>query len=244
MKFVIPEWLNISLEGIQNQRILLFIALIITIIMLSYIINMILLNSVGGIYRVFIAPGVIVHEMSHAFACLITGAKVTSIQVFKKNGGEVRHNMPKIPIIGQILISLAPFIVGFLAIYFLAKTVGFKPLPVDSISDPNNIIAIIKDMIISIDYRSLISWLAFYLIITIAVTMIPSTQDFRNILLSIIALIIIIYILIKYLGVKIDLNIFLRPELMAILTTTIFVLITMLFLSIIMAVVSNLIKFK
>ena len=131
MKFQIPNWLIDMFSEINNQKLLVFLSIIIIIIILSYAINSILLSSVGGIYRIFIAPGVILHELSHAFACLVTGAKVTSINVFKKDGGEVRHTKPIIPIIGQIFISLAPFIIGFLAIYLIARAVGFKPIPSD-----------------------------------------------------------------------------------------------------------------
>jgi len=86
--------------------------------------------------------------------------------------------------------------------------------------------------------------LAFYLIITIAVTMTPSSRDLRNIVFSLAALVAIIYFLVKYLGVRIDFNILVRPELLAILSTTAVVLIIMLFLSIILAVTANIIKMK
>jgi hypothetical protein len=244
MKFQIPNWLIDVFSEINNQKLLVFLSIIIIIIILSYAINTILLSSVGGIYRIFIAPGVILHELSHAFACLVTGAKVTSINVFKKDGGEVRHTRPLIPIIGQIFISLAPFIIGFLAIYLIARAVGFKPLPADLINAPQNAFSFMAESLGSINFKSIMSWLSFYLIISIAVTMTPSGQDLRNTTLSLLALCAIIYMLIKYLGVNINFELLLRPELIAVLATTALILIGGLFLSIIMAVVSNLIKFK
>lgn len=244
MKFQIPNWLIEALSQINNQKLLVFLSIIITIIILSYAINTILLSSVGGVYRIFIAPGVILHELAHAFACLVTGAKVTSINVFKKDGGEVRHTKPIIPIIGQIFISLAPFIFGFLAIYLIARAVGFRPIPADLIATPQNAFSFITESLGSINFKSIMSWLSFYLIISIAVTMTPSSQDLRNTALSLVALCVIFYLLIKYLGVNINFNLLLGPELMAVLATTALILIGGLILSIIMAVVLNLIKFK
>lgn len=236
MHLQVPIWLKqIDLSG---NKIVLLLAMIMAIIILSFLINTILVSSIGGIYRIFVAPGVILHELSHAFGCITTGAKISSIQVFKKDGGEVRHAPPKIPIIGQIIISLAPFVVGFLAIYFIAKVVGMKTIALDSqlsfLSHPLNAL---WEMFRSIDFHAIRTWLAFYLILTIAVTMTPSTQDLRNVFLSIITLVVVLYLIVRYLGVHIDYSYILRPELLAILGSSIIILIAALFLSIVLAVV-------
>lgn len=244
MKFQIPNWLIDIFGQVNNQKLLFFLSIVVIIIILSYAINTILLSSVGGVYRIFIAPGVILHELAHAFACLVTGAKVTSINVFKKGGGEVRHTKPIIPIIGQIFISLAPFIIGFLAIYLIARAVGFRPLPADLIDAPHNALSFMVGSFSSINFKSIMSWLSFYLIISIAVTMTPSSQDLRNTTLSLIALCLMVYLLIKYLGVNINLNLLLGPELIAVLATTALILMAGLILSIIMAVAVNMIKIK
>ncbi len=60
-----------------------------------------------------IAPGVAVHELSHALACLLTGAKIHSMVLFRSDGsGEVRHGPPKIRYVGDMLIALAPLAGG------------------------------------------------------------------------------------------------------------------------------------
>ena len=43
----------------------------------------------GKKYRIFLAPGVIVHELSHAVACRLTGAKIKEINFFLWDGGLV-----------------------------------------------------------------------------------------------------------------------------------------------------------
>lgn len=241
MHLQVPAWLvNLNFSGNKLSLLLLMIA---AIIILSFLINWLLIFSIGGVYRVFVAPGVIVHEMSHALGCVITGAKITSIQVFKKDGGEVRHTAPKIPIIGQIIISLAPFIIGFLAVYFIAKMVGMRTIPLDGqlsfLAHPLNTM---WEMLKSIDFHALRTWLAFYLILTIAVTMTPSAQDLRNVFLSVLTVAAILYLLIRYLGVHIDYGTLLRPELLAILGSTILILIGALILSILIAVIAAMFK--
>ncbi len=51
-------------------------------------------------FRLFVAPGIIVHEYSHALACLITGTKIHEIRLFKREGGHVKHDNPAPTILG------------------------------------------------------------------------------------------------------------------------------------------------
>ncbi len=232
-----------SFPVVHDQRILIFSALVVAIIVLAYIINMLLVNSIGGIYRIFVAPGVIVHEMSHALGCVLTGAKIGSIQVFKKDGGEVRHTQPKIPILGQIIISMAPFVIGFFLVYLLAKFVGLKPLNPNILHNiSNNTLWQIWDAIKGVEYHSIVSWIALYLIISIAVTMTPSTRDLTNMAISLIVVAALLFVLVKYIDVNINFNEILSAEFLAILATTCLVLLASLFLSIIIAVIASIFK--
>jgi hypothetical protein len=58
--------------------------------------------------RYALAPGVMVHELSHLVACVITGAKVSRVVLFSRSGGRVEHSRPAMPLLGQPVISLAP----------------------------------------------------------------------------------------------------------------------------------------
>lgn len=245
MHLIIPNWMK-SLSHItvsHDSRAITFLVLIAAIILLSFVINKILMVSIGGIYRVFVAPGVIVHEMSHAMGCLLTGAKVSSVNVFKKDGGEVRHLPPRIPIIGQIIISLAPFIVGAIVIYLLAKAVGVKTTELGSQTQfARSPVASIWEMVKTIDFRSIRSWLSLYLITTVAVTMTPSTQDLRNIVASVLAIILMVFLVVRYLGVNIPVDALIRPEFLAILGTCVIILIGCLFFSIVVSVVAGIFR--
>ena len=220
-----------------------FLVLIIAIIVLSFGINMLLLYSVGGLYRIFVAPGIILHELSHAFGCLITLAPIESINVFKKDGGEVKHGKSKIPVIGQLVISLAPFIVGAQAIYFLSKLLGVNST---SVSDLNynfsGMLSWVKHAFANIDIANWKSWVAMYLVLSIAVTMTPSVQDMKNISLTIVVIAIIGFVLKRYLDWHPNLSFLGNPALITILTTTLVLLLFGLVLSILVFAIKSLIK--
>jgi len=207
--------------------------IIIAILFLSFAINMLLLNSVGPFYRLFVIPGVILHELSHAFACFITGAKVTGISMFKKDGGEVRHGHSSIPVLGPIFISTAPFIIGALAIFLLSKLIGFKAVNLTEYDfNPQNIVLLIKSTFGTLDLSKVKTWIALYLVLSVAVTMIPSVQDMKNILFSLIVLFAIIFVIYRYTHFRPDLTFLLQPELFVVLTSVLFLLIVALILSI------------
>ena len=127
-----PAVPDISGFNIRNNELLL---IVLAILVLAFIIDLLLSNSIfGRNYRVFVAPGVIIHEFSHAILCLLMGAKITKIALFDKQGGSVEHTKPVVPIIGQVLISLAPFFFGAAAIYFLSLWIGLKQVDLGSIS--------------------------------------------------------------------------------------------------------------
>ena len=69
-----------------------------------------------------LAPGLVVHEMSHVLACLLTGATVNHVSLFERGtAGKVTHTRPAVPLVGQALISLAPLVGCGAALWFLAR---------------------------------------------------------------------------------------------------------------------------
>ncbi|HEY8108583.1 MAG TPA: M50 family metallopeptidase [Patescibacteria group bacterium] len=138
------------------------LALLCATLVLSYAANWFLARVfVGKTYRYLIAPGVIVHEYSHALACILTGARIRKVRVFKETGGEVVHEPARLPF-GEGLISVAPILGAAIAVYLLAVLLvpGFVGLGELEIS----------------------SWqfLAFaYLASSVTAAMAPSMQDLR-----------------------------------------------------------------
>ncbi|MCD4656429.1 MAG: M50 family metallopeptidase [Planctomycetes bacterium] len=74
-------------------------------------------------FRIFVAPGIIIHEYSHAIACILTRAKIREIKLFKRDGGHVAHEAPKWPpkfkFLSNVFISFAPVIGCILVMWFM-----------------------------------------------------------------------------------------------------------------------------
>jgi hypothetical protein len=111
--------------------------LLVSVLLLSYGVNYWLPRIfTGKTYRYLIAPGVIVHEYSHAIGCVITGARIRQIRVFDERGGAVVHEEPRFAL-GQGIISVAPIfgaaiIVYALAVVLVPSFVGLKELQISS----------------------------------------------------------------------------------------------------------------
>lgn len=226
-----------------NGSLIRLILLIVIVLLLSFLINFFFQNTIfGKSYRIFVAPGVIVHEMSHALLCLMTGAKITKMSLFDKNGGSVEHHPSKLPFIGSILISLAPFVFGSVIIYFLAELLGFKQINFFQIDYSfSGIISFFKNVISQFHLSDIRSIIIAYLIISVAVTMTPSSQDLKNIVYSVLVLVIILILAIYCFHLNL-LGIFVPIGAFYLLSMVIFVLILSLFLSIILYILSKVFK--
>jgi len=189
---------------------MLFFILLITIIFLSYLLNRIWMRIFNSSFRMslkkslifdcnayhyFLIPGVFIHEMSHAIACLIVGAKIKDISFISKDGGYVLHTEPKIPIIGNILISFAPIFGAILSVYLISLFFNFPIIAMDKL----NIIEffnIIKNNILDWQF-----WIIFYFITSILICLIPSWQDIKNSFTSLF-FILIIALLLEWFGIS------------------------------------------
>ncbi len=156
-----------------------------------------------------IAPGVAVHELSHAVGCLITGAKIHEIKLFspdKNTGtlGYVSHGKSKIPIFGAMIISLAPIVGCSLGLFVVAEYTGFETdFGIDSslfslnssLSDFAEILKEAFDVLISADPLSYKTWIFIYFALSLSASIAPSSQDFKNSLPSAAILAVILYLL-------------------------------------------------
>lgn len=62
-------------------------------------------------------PGVVLHELSHVFACAATGVKVQKVKWFGVTEAYVQHDKPRA--FSGLIISLAPLLVNNVLGYFL-----------------------------------------------------------------------------------------------------------------------------
>lgn len=137
------------------MTLLTFSALIIGCYVLSYLImhqTARVSSSSYFLFRLFLLPGVILHESAHALACVITGTPIVDISFWDERGGHVTHHKPKFPFLLQPFISLAPLPFGILSLIYLSQFIA-------------------KDAIF-------ISAVSLLLMLSIAATLAPSKTDF------------------------------------------------------------------
>ena len=76
------------------------------------------------IIKVFLLPGSIIHDLSHALVCLITGTTIKELNLFALNGSEIKYDKPKIPVLFDFLIVAAPIFGCAFFIFFISTILG------------------------------------------------------------------------------------------------------------------------
>lgn len=156
-----------------------------------------------------LAPGVVVHELSHLLACLLTGAKVGRVVLFGPSGGSVEHSDPRMPLLGRPLISLAPIMGCTLALWgvwwLFSDRLGLKPseLPGVELSAAGGLELWLVMRHLFIDafrqvfsrkFLSLEGAAFVYLVLTFSVSMAPSRTDLRHALLGLVTIGAIVFL--------------------------------------------------
>ncbi len=132
------------------------LGLIVLILYLSYQVMHALAQASAKSYlffRLLLLPGVAIHELAHALACLATNTPIEHISIWTETGGQVVHHKPKYSLLTQPIISFAPFPVGIALLLWLSQLVRHTNWP----------IAIVGGI----------------LILSIAATLAPSKADLR-----------------------------------------------------------------
>jgi hypothetical protein len=153
--------------------------------------------------RLFLFPGAVIHELSHAFICLITGTTIKELNIFKLENGSIQYDRPKIPFLFDFFIATSP-IFGCAFILILISIILGNPIRIDE-SLPNEMTFSIKivfdyaknflDMIwLTLNafwksgFRSISSVLFIIASIIFTVTMAPHKSDIKYIVLGFIIL--------------------------------------------------------
>ncbi|MEK7699350.1 MAG: hypothetical protein AAB332_03000 [Planctomycetota bacterium] len=76
------------------------------------------------IIKVFLLPGSIVHDLSHALVCLITGTTIKELNLFALNDSEIKYDKPKIPVVFDFLIVAAPIFGCAFFAFFISTILG------------------------------------------------------------------------------------------------------------------------
>lgn len=148
----------------------------------------------GKKYQLILFPGVVVHELSHAVGCLLTGAKIEEISLFSSKGSYVKHRKPKIPLIGMPVISFAPIIGGIIFLFFSSRffELSFEKLALLSIFSKESIIELTRELFNYLEgnWESWAFWVFSYLCVSVIICLVPSKQDLKNAASSMIFLVL------------------------------------------------------
>lgn len=111
----------------MRERTTIMIAWSLGAIIACYFLSFQIMNELAHVsrrsytvLRLILFPGVIVHELSHALACLLTGTPIHELSFWDERGGHVIHDKPKLPFVTQPIISFAPFPVGIFLLVWLS----------------------------------------------------------------------------------------------------------------------------
>lgn len=214
-----------------------FLILFVLLLLFAYLTNYFLIRSfLGYKWRIFVAPGVIIHELSHALACVLMFAKVAKISFFDKDGGSVTHKKSPIPILGPIIISTAPLVIGIVLFYYLGTMIHLE-----SSLDISTMFFNVKSIIHSVDFSNWENIVIIYLLLSIAVTMTPSWKDLVNMLFPLIILSAVIYLLYRFTAINFLGYEYMVLTLVPIVNLAVFILIFCLVLSFILFLLSKII---
>lgn len=181
-----------------------FIFWVAILIVASYLIDKFLAQLISSrLYRILITPGIIVHELSHAIACVLMRAKINRIRFFTESGGAVEHQPPRVPLIGKPVISLAPLAGVTMTIFGLAYYIGYHAIVsrIDfSTSFLLNFSVLAKGVfkIVTWSFGDWQFWVFLYLLISLSASIAPSTTDLKQAALGAGVMAIIIGLLINF----------------------------------------------
>ncbi|MFA5267937.1 MAG: hypothetical protein WC379_08190 [Methanoregula sp.] len=176
----------------DTSGLLLIIITGIMVILLSYALDRLwsVAMPARAIYLFISFPGVVLHECAHIVGCLLTGARIHKIVLFSKDGGSVTYARPKLPYMGDVIISTAPLFLLPLVLSIVTGIFGtylgcvFPAFPATLAS--TGIILDLARAIFSTFSDNLVTrfngWFLLYLYLTISLVLstAPSTQDMKN----------------------------------------------------------------
>ncbi|HHT9119465.1 MAG TPA: hypothetical protein ACFYD3_02830 [Candidatus Hypogeohydataceae bacterium YC41] len=159
-------------------------------------------------------PGIVIHELSHAILCLVTGATITEFNLLRLKDVEIKYDTPKVPVFGDFLIVFAPIVACttvWMSISFaLSNPVDIKAsLPNDIAFTSQGFFQFAKDLVDTVKFTTLGLWQTAdirnprwvgFIIATIifTVSMAPQAKDLKYLIPGIVILAAILFFLAKF----------------------------------------------
>jgi hypothetical protein len=143
--------------------------------------------------------GAFVHETSHAILCLVTGAKVNEYK-FVTSQPHVTYSNSRLPIIGNLLISIAPILGGLAFMFFVNKYFLVNQFTMPAFSNWKFFLRDFLKFITQINLARWRDWVAIFLFLNMGAMLGPSWQDLKNVWVLIVILLFIPSTFLVHLG--------------------------------------------
>jgi hypothetical protein len=157
------------------------------------------------LYVILMFPGTIAHETSHAVVAFLMGASITKFSVIPSGDtlGHIEYTAPKIPLIGNAAISIAPLIGCPAILLLISRYFGvhfdFPPASFDIIAESRFLLDGTFYFITGLDYFNLKTYAFLYLALTLGAGAAPSKTDIISMLPGLIVIVATLYSL-NYFG--------------------------------------------
>lgn len=127
--------------------------------------------------------GALVHETSHAIACILTGARIEQFTVFS-NQPQVVHRKSRLPILGELIISAAPIAGGLLFLFLVNRYALGSYFTVPSFGAVYGwkiFLLVPFGLLSQINLLQWQSWVMIFLSFNSGAMLGPSMQDLKNV---------------------------------------------------------------
>jgi len=143
--------------------------------------------------------GAFIHETSHAILALLTGAKIHKYKVISIQP-QVTYSDSKIPILGNLLISIAPILGGLTFLFFLNKYFLANQFVMPAFENWKFFSVNFIKFIAQINLTQWKDWVVIFLFLNMGAMIGPSWQDLKNVWILILILVFIPSALVNHLG--------------------------------------------
>lgn len=143
--------------------------------------------------------GAFIHESSHAILCILTGAKISEYKVFSEQP-HVSYSNPKLPIIGNLLIAIAPIFGGLLLLFFINKYFFMNQYVMPQFLSWEFLLSDLLKFLKQIDFTDWKNIVTIFLLLNIGSMIGPSLQDLKNVWIAMIVLVFVPWPFFNHLG--------------------------------------------
>ena len=134
--------------------------------------------------------GAFVHETSHAILCILTGAKISQYKVLTEQP-RVVYSKPRLPIIGNLLISIAPMFGGLALLFFVNKYFLTNQYLMPEFSNWRFFFSDFLNFLSQINLTDWKSLVTIFLLLNVGAMIGPSWRDLKNVWVLIVILLFI-----------------------------------------------------